>query len=64
MTSPSEARLQLPALRQKYVFVDRGRGLRGRPLNLTLAWNVMPRVGVLYTQSRTFAAGTLPAQYV
>jgi hypothetical protein len=33
-------------LRQKYPFVDQGKNLRGRALNLTLVWNVMPKVGV------------------
>lgn len=29
----------------KYAFIDQKKNLRGRPLNLTLVWNVMPRVG-------------------
>ncbi len=29
----------------KYAFIDQHRSLRGRQVNLTLVWNVMPRVG-------------------
>ena len=29
----------------KYRLVDNGRDLRGRDVNITLAWNVMPYIG-------------------
>lgn len=28
-----------------YVLNDQGFGLRGRPFNLTVSWNIMPHVG-------------------
>jgi hypothetical protein len=37
--------LQVRNLRQKYPFIDQGKNLRSRALNLTLVWNVMPKVG-------------------
>lgn len=63
--TPAEAAaLSVPSLKQKYAFVDRGQGLRGRPLRLTLAWSVMPRVGALFLRSKSFEAGALPEEYV
>ncbi|KAL6756430.1 22 kDa subunit of signal peptidase [Haematococcus lacustris] len=47
----------------KYPFLDQGRGLRGADLNLTLVWNVMPRVGYMYSRSKTVNAGRLPESY-
>ena len=49
--------MQLPNLRQQYPYAvtDQGFSLRGRDFNVTVAWNVMPRVGVLYTRSKTFS---------
>ena len=29
----------------KYRLVDHGRDLRGKKVNITLAWNVMPHIG-------------------
>lgn len=60
----SEAKLVIPNLKHKYALVDRGQSLRGRPLRLTLGWNIMPRVGALLHRARTFEAGTLPDEYV
>lgn len=38
--------------------------MRGVPVNLTLAWNVMPRVGALREGHVTFpAAVVMPAEY-
>lgn len=51
-------------LKTKYALLDRGQGLRGRPLTLTLTWNVMPKVGALFLQSRSFPVGTLPEEYL
>lgn len=36
---------RLKAHKTKYSFIEPGRHLRGRELNLTLVWCVMPRVG-------------------
>lgn len=48
--------LRLPTLRPQYPYAmtDQGFSLRGRPFNVSVAWNVMPRVGALYTRRRTF----------
>lgn len=58
-----DAHIKVKSLRQKYAFVDQGRNLRGLPVNLTVCWNVMPKVGRLFTRSTTFAVGTLPEEY-
>eukprot|EP00877_Chromochloris_zofingiensis_P010692 jgi/Chrzof1/5877/Cz16g19030.t1 len=58
-----DAVLKIKALRTKYAFLDQGNNLRGMPLNLTVAWNVMPKVGMLYTNSKTFPVGNLPEEY-
>jgi len=47
----------------KYKLVDNGAGLRGRDVNVTLAWNVMPYIGALYYQEKTFTA-KLPSDYL
>ena len=60
----ADAVLSLPSLKHKYAFVDRGQALRGRPIRLTLNWNVMPRVGALSLRSRSVDAGALPEEYV
>ena len=58
-----DARIKVRSLRQKYAFLDQGAGLRGRDLNLTLSWNVMPKVGRLVTRCKSFPAGPLPDAY-
>ena len=32
-------------MRQEYDFIDQGSHLRGMPLNMTLTWCIMPKVG-------------------
>lgn len=58
--------LSLPTLRQQYPFAvtDQGFNLRGREFNVTVAWNCMPRVGALYTRSKTFSGFRLPEDYI
>jgi hypothetical protein len=34
---------------------DQGFNLRGRQFNVTVAWQVMPKVGALYTRQQTFS---------
>lgn len=58
-----DAHIKVRNLKQKYAFIDQGRNLRGLPLNLTVAWNVMPKVGRLFTVQKTFDVGTLPVEY-
>eukprot|EP00210_Caulerpa_lentillifera_P009263 g8828.t1 len=50
-------------LRQKYQFDDDGNHLRDLNFNLTVAWNVMPKVGGLYTNSKTFSNFLMPSDY-
>lgn len=40
-----KARIRLKNHKTKYRFAHPGKGLRGAPVNLTLVWHVMPRVG-------------------
>lgn len=62
--TPEEAVIYVPGLKQKYALLDRATGLRGREVNLSLAWNVMPRVGALTLEKRSFPVGRLPEEYV
>lgn len=43
------AQLKLKQLRPIYPFMltDEGTGLRGTPFNVSLKWNIMPRIGML-----------------
>mmetsp|Transcript_45583 Transcript_45583/g.116611 ORF Transcript_45583/g.116611 Transcript_45583/m.116611 type:complete len:175 (+) Transcript_45583:475-999(+) len=50
-------------LRNKYNLVDQGRNLRGREVNVTVSWQVMPIVGALSKSSATFPA-RLPDEYI
>ncbi|GLC39236.1 hypothetical protein PLESTM_000866900 [Pleodorina starrii] len=59
-----KAHVRLNNHKTKYAFIDPGRNLRGRSLNLTLVWCVMPRVGRMYSQQSTHYVGKLPASYV
>jgi hypothetical protein len=40
-----DAKLKKKNMRQEYEFVDQGQHLRGKALNMTLTWEIMPRVG-------------------
>jgi hypothetical protein len=53
--------MTLPALRPQYPYAitDQGFNLRGRHFNVTVAWNVMPKVGALSKRVRTFAGASL-----
>ncbi|WZN59066.1 subunit 3 of signal peptidase complex [Chloropicon roscoffensis] len=62
MTSTEEARIE-EAFLSKYALVDNGSDLRGRDVNLTLAWNVMPYIGALYFGEKVFAA-KMPSEYM
>jgi signal peptidase complex subunit 3 len=62
--SKDEAVIKAPGLKHKYALIDRGQSLRGTPLTLSLVWNVMPKVGALFQQSRSFPVGSLPEEYV
>jgi signal peptidase complex subunit 3 len=60
----ADAHLQLPFVRNKYKLVDDGTGLRGKSVNLTMGWQIMPRVGVMMKGHTTVPhAFTLPEEY-
>ena len=61
----ADAHLKLPFVRNKYKLVDDGTGLRGNSVNLTMGWQIMPRVGVMMkgthdVPTRVHAAGGVP----
>ena len=64
ITSPDQAVLSLRGLGNKYQLVDQGHRLRGTDFNMTVYWNVMPRVGYLYTRSKTFTGFSFPQSYI
>mmetsp|Transcript_11703 Transcript_11703/g.25107 ORF Transcript_11703/g.25107 Transcript_11703/m.25107 type:complete len:170 (+) Transcript_11703:132-641(+) len=58
-----KAIIKLRNHKTKYAFLDDGMGLRGKQFNLTLVWNVMPRVGYLSYHSHAVDIGRLPSTY-
>lgn len=54
-----KARLPFP-----FTLSDQGNGLRGRDFNLTVAWQTVPRTGLLLSGERTFTGFKMPEQYV
>jgi hypothetical protein len=64
-----DAKLDIRKLPKMYPFVfaaemNAGGGLLGLPYNITLYWNVMPKVGRLYTRSETISGMRLPAYHI
>ena len=60
---PEDAVLSLSGSFAKYPIIDQHTDLRGRTLNLTLHWDVMPYTGILYFGSSSTQAVALPAEY-
>ncbi|GAX76117.1 hypothetical protein CEUSTIGMA_g3560.t1 [Chlamydomonas eustigma] len=58
-----KAKIKLKKHKTKYSFIGHGKDLRGRDLNLTLVWDIMPRVGALWMSERSFGVGNLPGSY-
>lgn len=58
-----DAHLKVKSMRLKYPFIDQGNNLRGLPYNITVAWDVMPKVGRLFIRSRSFPMDPLPSEY-
>ena len=60
------ALLSQSKLRPIYPFTttDQEGMLRGREFNVTVAWQVMPRVGALYTGSKTSSGFQMPEEYL
>lgn len=63
ITSPADAQLSEVDAWFKYPVVDQRTELRGRLLNLTLHWDVMPYSGLLYTGGGGRFVARLPASY-
>ena len=66
-SSKEEAFLNLHDLRPDYPFAltDLGEpgGFLNAPVNFTVGWQTIPRVGSLRSGSRSFAAGRMPAEF-
>ena len=58
-----DAHLKIKSLRLKYPFIDRGQNLRGLSYNITVSWDVMPKVGRLFIRSKSFPMEPLPSEY-
>lgn len=58
-----DAHLKIKSLRLKYPFIDQGKNLRGLQYNITVAWDVMPKVGRLFIRSKSFPMEPLPEEY-
>ena len=63
MNPQEKARIKLKKHKTKYALIDIGRNLRNREVNLTLVWDIMPRVGALKMTTRSFNVGRLPSGY-
>ena len=61
--SPDEARLLARGNFSKYPILDQKTELRGRVVNLTLHWDVMPYTGVLIAGSGGSFSARLPDAY-
>lgn len=48
---------------QKYIFDDQGNHLRSKMFNLTVEWNIMPKVGHLKARSKSFTGFSMPREY-
>eukprot|EP00889_Picochlorum_renovo_P003284 jgi/Picre1/30314/NNA_005678.t1 len=64
--SKANAKLDIRKLQKMYPFVlsDQGKSLRDTEFNVTVAWNVMPHVGRLYTRKKTFTGLAFPSYYI
>ncbi|KAG1679285.1 hypothetical protein FOA52_009315 [Chlamydomonas sp. UWO 241] len=60
----SKAKITLRKHKTKYAFIDHLNDLRNREFNLTLVWDVMPRVGRNVIHSHAVPVGRLPAAYI
>ncbi|CAI0417711.1 unnamed protein product [Linum tenue] len=47
----------------KYRFIDQGSNLRGKDLNLTLHWHVMPKAGMMFADKLVIPGYRLPKEY-
>ncbi|KAI3691308.1 hypothetical protein L2E82_49624 [Cichorium intybus] len=49
--------------KNKYRFIDQGSNLRGRNINLTLHWHVMPKIGKMFADKLVVNGFQLPYSY-
>ena len=63
VSTPEEARLHARGNFSKYPILDQKTELRGRVLNLTLHWDVMPYTGILFTGRGGSFSARLPDAY-
>ena len=64
-----DAKLDIRRLPKMYPFtfaseMNAGKGLLGLEYNISLAWNVMPKVGRLYTRKETASGFRLPDYHI
>lgn len=61
----AHALLNIPDLGVLYPFslTDKEGSLINRAVNFTVSWNVMPKVGALYTRRKSFGPFSLPSEY-
>lgn len=65
ITKKESSKLRLKKVRNEYRLYDRdGMSLKGNSMNITVSWNVMPKVGKLYHDKMTFPNWKLPNEYV
>ncbi|CAI9284481.1 hypothetical protein Lser_V15G22326 [Lactuca serriola] len=50
-------------VKNKYRFIDQGSNLRGRDINLTLHWHIMPKTGKMFADKLVVTGFQLPHSY-
>ena len=64
VTQKTNALLNYQNVRNKYRFIDQGTHLRGREVNYTVRWEVMPVAGKLYGGKKLVERVKMPDEYV
>jgi len=62
---PVDAVVKQPRVRNKYKLTGRGSDLIGKPFELVLGWNVMPKCGYMYQRTKVFSSHewVMPGNY-
>ncbi|KAK9844557.1 hypothetical protein WJX74_004034 [Apatococcus lobatus] len=65
ITDKAKAHIQHVSLPPQWAYTLSAQdyALRGTPFNLTVSWDVMPIVGALYMQQRSFSGFQFPSEY-
>jgi signal peptidase complex subunit 3 len=50
--------------KNKYRFIDQGSNLKGRDLNMTMHWHVMPKTGKMFVDKIVMTGFRLPNSYI